>query len=195
VHVEVHVLHLFGGHVQLFITEAHHAALRHLQLSFADFFGIAAVGHAHVARESQFHGQVGMLCLVAAQSQLLDAAFGDVVGAAADAIFGIVAFGCQLFDFVAVQRHHLSHAHVAQGDTHGAEQILRADAVCIPFHDFIFRHAQFILLAVGELSLLVAEAGLQFAFGLHTVDGLVVEHTAVVLKESPVLTGDVHQHG
>ena len=69
-HVEVYILHIFRRHLQLGIGEPHHAALTHLHLSFADLFGIAAVSDTHIAGETEFYGQVGMLRLVAGQSQL-----------------------------------------------------------------------------------------------------------------------------
>ena len=65
VQVEVNVLHVFGADVELVVGQPHHASLCHLALSFAYLFRIAAVGGAHVARESQFHCQVGVLRLVA----------------------------------------------------------------------------------------------------------------------------------
>ena len=43
------------------------ASVLHLELSFADFFRIAAVRDAQVTAEAKLHGQVGMLCFVAAQ--------------------------------------------------------------------------------------------------------------------------------
>ena len=66
-HVQVHILHFFRADVQLVVCQSHHASVLHLELSFADLFRIAAVRDAQVTAEAKFHGQVGMLCFVAAQ--------------------------------------------------------------------------------------------------------------------------------
>ena len=67
-HVEVYILHLFCRYIQLGIRKSHHTALIYLCLSFTDFFGIAAVRNSHIAGETKFHCQVGMLCFITGQA-------------------------------------------------------------------------------------------------------------------------------
>ena len=69
-HIEVHVLHVFRRHVEVLIAEPHHRTFLHLQLSLADLLGVTAVGHTHITGETEFHRQVGMLCLVTRQAEL-----------------------------------------------------------------------------------------------------------------------------
>ena len=84
---------------------------------------------------------------------------------------------------------------MAQRDAHGAEQVFGGYAVGIPFRDGVFRITQFVGFAVGERALFVVPFHVEFAFRLHTVDGLVVEHTSVALEERPVFAADIDQHG
>ena len=111
-HVQIHVFHLCGGAVELFVREAHHAALVDLGLPFADFFGIAAVGHTHVARKSELDRQVGVLGLVAGNSQLAHSPFGDVVATAVNAVLRIIALAGQSLYLVRIKSHHLPHSNV-----------------------------------------------------------------------------------
>ena len=64
VQIKVDILHFLGRYVELVIEEPHHAALRHLQLPLTDFLRVAAIGHTHIARETEFHGEVLMLRLI-----------------------------------------------------------------------------------------------------------------------------------
>ena len=148
----------------------------------------------HVAREAQFDGQVEVLRLVAGEAHAGDALLGNVVAASADAILRIVALGGKGLNLTGVDGHHLPHAHVAQGDADGAEKVFGTDAVGIPFGDGVGRSREFILLAVGKLELFVTPLHLQLAFRLHAVDGLVVEHAAIVAEEDSVLACDIDQH-
>ena len=141
-----------------------------------------------------------MLCLVAAQSQLLHPAFHNVVTASADAIFRIVAAPSQFLYLVAVQGHHLAHTDVAQRNAHRAEQFIGIDGVggiaviCIPVSYGVLRIGQFVLLSVGELKLLVMPAAFQFALGRNAHNALIVNHPAVVLEEGAVLARHIDQH-
>ncbi len=53
-----------------------------------------------------------MLRLVARETDTRDAFLGNVVDAARDAIFWIVALLCELLDLGTVDGHHLTHADV-----------------------------------------------------------------------------------
>ena len=107
--VEVHIFHVVGRDIELVVCESHHRALVDLTLSLADFLRIAGIGHTHVGGEAEFDGQVGMLGFVARESELSHTSFDDVVCSATDAILRVVATGGELFDFVAVESHHLPH--------------------------------------------------------------------------------------
>ena len=52
VHIQVHILHVLGRHVQLVVRKSHHTALIHLYLSLTYLLRITAVGHPHVTGES-----------------------------------------------------------------------------------------------------------------------------------------------
>ena len=149
-HIEVYVFHLLGGNIQLIIGESHHASLVDLYLSFANLFGITAVGNTHVTGKTEFYSKVGMLRFIAGQSQRSYSPFGDVVATSADSIFRIVAFRCKCFYFGRVQCHHLSHTYMAQGDADGTKQIFRFDFFGIPFGYGVSRFAEFVFLTVRE---------------------------------------------
>ena len=63
-HIQVYTFHLFRTDIEHIIGESHHRPFFHLKLSLADLFRIAAVGHTHVAGESEFDSQVSMLGLI-----------------------------------------------------------------------------------------------------------------------------------
>ena len=81
VQVEIDIFHILCRDLQLVVEQSHHRPLLHLVLPLTDLLGVAAVGDAHIAGEAQLHGEVGVLCLVARESQLQTAALCDVVGA------------------------------------------------------------------------------------------------------------------
>ena len=198
--VEVDVLHVFGGDLEPAIGQSHRTRLRNLRLPFRNFLGIAAVGHTHVAREAEFHGEVGVLRLVARKSELIFAALEDVVGATGDAVFGIVALARQVFDFFAVERHHLSHADVAQRNAHADVEIFRTYRFAVgtgfvPIGDGVGRGGELVGFAVGEGAFFVAPSYFDLAFGVDAVNALVVQHAAIVLEEGTVAARDVAQHG
>ena len=134
-HIEVHVLHVFRRHVEVLIAEPHHRTFLHLQLSLADLLGVTAVGHTHITGETEFHRQVGMLCLVTRQAELQLTPFVDIVTPSADAPLGIVALSGQRLDLIGIERHHLSHTDMAQRHTDRTEQVVGTDGVGIPFGD------------------------------------------------------------
>ena len=134
-----------------------------------------------------------MLGLVAGESELELAALVDVVGASADAPFGVVALSGQCLYLIGVDGHHLSHTDVAQWYTDGTEEIIGTDAVGIPFRDSPLRYTERIFLTVGECVGHGVDFHLQLAFRMHAIDGLVVDHTAIVGEEGTVLAGDIDQ--
>ena len=135
-----------------------------------------------------------MLGFVARKSQTQHSPFVDVIGTSADAIFGIIASGSQCLDFFRLDGHHLSHPHMTQRDTYRTEQVFGCNAVGIPFMDFIFRIAQFVFLSIRELESLVVQLCTELAFRLHTVNGLVVNHSSVIREEGSVLAGHINKH-
>ena len=84
---------------------------------------------------------------------------------------------------------------MAERDAHGAEEVFGRDAVGIPLRDGVFRVAQLVGFPVGEGPLLVVPLHVELAFGFHAIDGLVVEHSAIVLEEGAVFPAHVDQHG
>ena len=148
--VKIHILHVLRAYVQLIIRQPHHTTLTHLALPFTNLLRIPAVGSPHVARETQLHSQVGMLRLVARQSQAPHSPFDDVVTPPADAIFGVIAFCRQRFNLHRIQCHHLPHAHVAKRNAHRAKQILRLDLLRIPFGYGVHRPAKLVSLSIGK---------------------------------------------
>ena len=105
--IEIHILHLLGGDIQLVVGQAHHAALIHLELPLANLLRIATVGHTHITGEAQLDREIRMLRLVAGKAQSLHASLVDVVGSSTDAIFRVVAPGGQGLDLGRVECHHL----------------------------------------------------------------------------------------
>ena len=83
---------------------------------------------------------------------------------------------------------------MAQRDAHRAEQVVGTDGVGIPLTDFILRVAQLVRLAVGEMERLVFLGNAHLALGLHAIDGLVVNHTTVVLEEGAVFPRYINKH-
>ena len=89
---------------------------------------------------------------------------------------------------------------MAQRNTYGDEEIFGANGFAVgagfvPVGDGVGRGGQFVGFAVGEGALFVAPSNFDLAFGVDTVDALVVQHTAVVLEEGAVASRDVAQHG
>ena len=193
--VEVHILHILCRYIQLIIRQPHHTALFHLQLPFTDFFRITAVGNSQIAGETQFYGQVCMLCLVTRQSQTLHTFLRNVITASANAVFGIIAFGSKRLNLFRIERHHLSHSHMPQGDANRTEQILRFYFFRIPVRYRISGLGKLIRSTVGKLKIFIGIFHFQLSFRLYAINGLVVKHTPVIGKESAVLAGDVYQHG
>ena len=194
-HIEVYVLHILRRYIQLVVGQPHHAALLHLQLPFTDFLRITAVGHSQIAGEAQFHGQVCMLGLVARQSQTFHAFLHNVITASANTVFGVITFGGKRLNLFRVERHHLSHSHMPQGDTNRTEQIFRFYFFRIPVRYRISGLGKLIRSTVGKLKILISIFHFQLSFRLYAINGLVVKHTPVIGKESAVLAGDVYQHG
>ena len=90
---------------------------------------------------------------------------------------------------------------MAQRDAHRAEEVLRTDGFIgvaigglIPVGDGVFRIDKLIGRTVGEGELLAVPTAFQLAFCCHTHNALIVNHTPVILKESAVLAGNIHQH-
>ena len=155
VEVEIDVLHVLGGDFEPTVGQSHRTGLRNLRLSLRNLFGVATVGHTHVAGETEFDGEVGVLRLIARKAELIFAALEDIIGTTGDAVFGIVAFARQGFDFFRVEGHHLSHADVAQRNTYGNEEIFGANGFAVgagfvPVGDGVGRSGQFVGFAVGE---------------------------------------------
>ena len=89
---------------------------------------------------------------------------------------------------------------MAQRNTYGDEEIFGANgfavgAGLVPVGDGVGRSGQFVRLAVREGALFVTPSDFDLAFGVDTIDALVVQHTAVVLEEGAVASRDVAQHG
>ena len=82
---------------------------------------------------------------------------------------------------------------MAQRHTDRTEQILRLDAVGIPFRNRPLRDTERVFLTIGETVGHRVDLHLQFALRMHAVDGLVVDHAAVVGEEGAVLSGDIDQ--
>jgi len=68
------------------------------------------------------------------------------------------------------------------------------DAVRIPFINRIIGFAEFIRLTIRELESLIGIFHFQFSLGLHTINSLIIKHTTIILKESPILTTNINQH-
>ena len=192
-HIEVYALHIFRRHIEHIIGESHHRTFLHLDLSFTDLLRIAAVGHTHITREAQFHGQIGMMRLIAGESEAEFAAFVDIVTASADAPFGIVALAGKGLYLVLVEGHDLSHADMTQRHTDGTEEILRLDTIRIPLRDSPLGFAKRIFLTIGETEFHRVDPHLQLSLRPYAIDGLIMDHTTVVGEEGAVLTGDVYQ--
>ena len=80
-----------------------------------------------------------------------------------------------------------------QRDAYRAEEIIGCNGVAgvairrVPVLDGVLGIRQFVLLAVGELVLLVLPAAFELSLSLHAVDTLVVKYASVVLEEGSVL--------
>ena len=200
VQVEVHVLHVLGRDVEMVIEQSHHRTLLHLRLSLAYLLGITTVRCAHVRREAQLDGQVRVLCFVARQSQLTDAALGDVIASAAYPVLRIVRLCRELFYLVAVQGHHLTHANVPKRNANCAEELSRVDwfacisVAFIPVGNGVLRIGEAVRLTVRESELLFVPPTFQLSFSRHAVDALVVQHAAIVLEEGAVLSRHIDKH-
>ena len=200
VQVEVHVLHVLGRDVEMVIEQSHHRTLLHLRLSLAYLFGVTAVGCAHVRREAKLDGQVRVLCFVARQSQLTDAAFGDVIASAAYPVLRIVRLRRELFYLVTVQSHHLAHANVPKRNANCAEELFWIDGLAclsvafIPVGNGVLGICEAVRLTVREGELLFVPPTFQLSFSRHAVDALVVQHAAIVLEEGAVLSRHIDKH-
>ena len=169
------------------------AVSEHLGLAFGHLQRIAVVRDAQIGRETELDGQVGVLGLVARNADILLASLGDVVQAARNAVFGIVAAPCEFFELGRVERHHLPHADVPQRNPHVDDQVLGGDAVGIPLRNRVGRRQQRVFLPVVERVGLLRIGYAELAFRLDSGDRLIVQHASVVAEESAVLFRDVDQ--
>ena len=92
VEIEVDVLHVVRRDLNAVV-----AVSEHLGLAFGHLQRIAVVRDAQIGRETELDGQVGVLSLVARNADILLASLGDVVQAARNAVFGIVALAAICF--------------------------------------------------------------------------------------------------
>ena len=84
---------------------------------------------------------------------------------------------------------------MAERHADGAEEIVGTDAVGIPLGDVPFGYTERVFLTIGELEGHRVDFDLELTFRMDTIDGLIVDHTAIVGEEGTVLTGDIDQRG
>ena len=192
-HIEVDTLHIFCPYIEHIIRKTHHRAFLHLNLTFADFLRITAIGHTHIRGETQFYRQVGMVGFITRESELAFASLSNIVTASADTPLGIVALARQGLNLVRIERHHLSHTYVAQRHTNGAEKVFGLHAVGIPLGNGPAGHTEGIFLTIGEAERHRVDFHFQLAFRAHAIDGLIVDDTSVIREERTILSGDINK--
>ncbi len=94
-----------------------------------------------------------------------------------------------------VKRHDLSLADVTQRCPDRTEEVLRPDTVSIPVGDGICEIRETVRFAIGKGEILCVLLGMEFSLRLDTIDTLVVQNTAIILKELSVLACHIDQHG
>ena len=173
-HIQIYIFHILGRYIELSIRESHHTALINLCLPLTNFFRITAVRHTHIAGEAQFHRQIGMLGLIAGQSQAIHSFFCYIIATTANTILGIITLSGKSFYFFRIKCHHLPHTDMTQRNTYCTEKIFRGYLIGIPISNGIIGFAKFIFFTVGKMKSLTSIFYFQFTFGFHPINGLIM---------------------